>query len=259
MAKRMTWGQVKSGVVDNSGFNLGERACHASHNGLDLPKNNRLVISDLDKQKLHDVLVQGHYGNCEYLNIYGDKAPNIFAKAVIDRLVDRLRGAGINVVDTTFTWYDRRECRTHTDGDIDWLTSHNFVDVGVQSFDLVIEGRKSRGLRHRFTLEFIAWGERCGQGYLYETFLMETCFSDERILDNIHAILYPFAQELQKIYYNPSTFERYCEKHYDINNKNRELMCQKIYDDLRDISSRVTKARVKIEDDRFDVQKRMSR
>lgn len=87
---------------------------------------------------------------------------------------------------------------------------------------------------------------------------METCFSDERILDNIHAILYPFAQELQKIYYNPSTFERYCEKHYDINNKNRELMCQKIYDDLRDISSRVTKARVKIEDDRFDVQKRMS-
>ena len=35
-------------------------------------------------------------------------------------------------------------------------------------------------------------------------------------------------------------------------------MCQKIYDDLNDIRRRVTKARVKIEDDRFDVQKRMS-
>lgn len=253
-----TWGQVKKGVVDDSGYNLGERACHASPNGLDLPKNNRLVISDLDKQKLHDVLVQGHYGNCEYLNIYGDKAPNIFAKAVIDRLVDRLKGAGVNIVDTTFTWYDRRECRTYNDGYIGWLKSSNFIDVAVQSFNLVIEGRKSRGLRHRFTLKFIAWGEKCSQGYLYETFLMERCFSDERILDNIHAILHPFEQELQKIYYYQSNFERYCDKHYDISNENRELIYQKIYDDLNDIRKRVTKARVKIEDDRFDVQKRMS-
>lgn len=258
MSKRMTWGQVKSGVVDDSGFNLGERACHASRNGLDLPKNNRLVISDLDKQKIHDVLVQGHYGNCEYLNVYGDKAPNIYTKTVIDGLVDRLRSAGVNIVDTTFTWYDYRECREYNNGDLEWLKSSNFIAIGVRSFDLVIEGRKSRGLRHRFTLKPIAWGERYSQGYLYETFLMETCFSDERILDNIHAILHPFEQELQKIYYYPSTFEMYCEKHYDINDKNRELMCQKIYDDLNDIRRKVTKARVKIEDDRFDVKKRMS-
>ena len=254
----MTWGQVKNGVVDDSGFNLGERARHASHNGLDLPKNNRLVISDLDKQKIHDVLVQGHYGNCEYLNVYGDKAPNIYAKAVIDRLVDRLKDAGVNIVDTTFTWYDYRDCREYNDGYLGWLKSSNFIAIGVRSFDLVIEGCKSRGLRHRFTLELSAWGERYSQGYLYEVFLKETCFSDEQILNNIHAILHPFEQELQEIYYYQSNFERYCEKHYDISNEDRELICQKIYDDLHDISSRVTNARVKIEDDRFDVKKRMS-
>lgn len=258
MSKRMTWGQVKNGVVDDSGSTLGECVCYASDDDLELPKNNRLVISDLDKQKIHDVLVRGHYGSCEYLNIYGDKAPNIYAKAVIDGLVDRLRGAGVNVVETTFTWYDYRECREYNNGDLEWLKSPNFITIGLRSFDLVIEGRKSRGLRHRFTLAPIAWGERCSQGYLYETFLRETCFSDERILDNIHELLNPFVQELQEIYYYPANFDRYCEEHYDINNKNRELICQKIYDDLHDISSRVANACVKIRDDRFDVKKRMS-
>ena len=93
---------------------------------------------------------------------------------------------------------------------------------------------------------------------MYANFLYGSVFSDEQILINIHAILHPFEQELQKIYYYPSNFERYCEKHYDIDNENRELIYQKIYDDLNDIRKRVTKARVKIEDDRFGVQKRMS-
>ena len=222
----MTWGQVKNKVIDDSKYKLGFWF-ECAHGNIDLPKNNRLVISDLDKQKIHDVLVQEHYGNCEYLNIYGDKAPNIYAKAVIDGLVDRLRGAGVNIVDTTFTWYDYRDCREYNNGCLEWLKSSNFIAVGIRSFDLVIESRKSRGLHHRFTLKPIAWGERCSQGYLYEVFLKEACFSDEQILNNIHAILHLFEQELQEIYYYQSNFERYCEEHYDISNEDRELIYQK--------------------------------
>ena len=93
---------------------------------------------------------------------------------------------------------------------------------------------------------------------MYANFLYGSVFSDEQILDNIHAILYPFERELQEIYYRPYKFDSYCEKYYDINDENRELICQKVYDDLRDISKKVTKARVKIENERFEVRKRMS-
>ena len=257
MFKRMTWGQVKNKLIDNRKVTVGDRWQYVDNNS-ELPKNNRLVIVDFDKQKLHDLLLEDGYGTCKDLNLFGKKAPNIFAKVVIDELVGRLRGVGINVVDVKFTWYDPSNYETYTNGNLEWLKSHNFINIDVRSFDLVIEGRKGRRLRHRFKLGFVVWGERVFHRQMYANFLYGSVFSDEQILINIHAILHPFEQELQKIYYYPSNFERYCEKYYDIDNENRELIYQKIYDDLNDIRKRVTKARVKIEDDRFGVQKRMS-
>lgn len=253
----MTWGQVKNKLLDNRKVTVGDYWQYVDNNS-ELPKNNRLVIADFDKQKLHDLLLEKGYGTCEDLNLFGEKAPNIFAKTVIDRLVDRLRGAGINVVDVKFTWYNPSNYETYTDGDLEWLKSPNFIDIDVRGFYLVIKGRGSRGLRHRFKLGFVSWGERVFHRQMYANFLYGSIFSDEEILDNIYAILYPFEHDLQKLYYRLPKIHRFCEKYYDINIENKELIYQDLYDDLNDIRNRVIKARVKIEDDRFEVQKRMS-
>lgn len=241
MTKRMTWGQVKNIVVEDVWLKLGDYL-EQEHSYLEVPKNNRLMIADFDKQKLHELLLSDGFGGCWSLAVYGDNAANIFAKIVIDKVLEKLKAMKVNVVDTTLLWRDPVDGILSDEGAIEWLENPDFRDVIVDGFGLVIEGRENRRLCHRFNLKFSVDGTSINQKSVYEDFIDGSAFFDVVVLHHVSSLLRSLCWQLQQF-----DLDEYYAEHFNLDDENRMFIYQELQEDINDILRRSVAAANRVE------------
>lgn len=254
MTKRMTWGQVKNILVEDVCLKLGDYL-EQEHSYLEVPKNNRLVIADFDKQKLHELMVSDDFDSCWVLAVYGDNAANIFAKVLIDRVLEKLKAMKVNVVDTTLLWRDPVDGILSDEGAIEWLENPDFRDVTVDGFGVVIEGCENRRLYHRFNLRFSVEGTSINQKNMYEDFIEGSNFSDIVVLKHVSLVLRSLCWQLQQF-----DLDEYYAEHFNLDDENRMFIYQELQVDVNDILRRSVAATNRVEEvDLAAVRERMSR
>lgn len=211
MSKRMTWGQVKNIVVEDVCLKLVDYL-EQEHSYLEVPKNNRLVIADFDKQKLNEIMLSDGFGGWWDLAVYGDNAANIFAKVVIDKILEKLKAMKVNVVGTTLLWRDPVDGTLNDEGDIEWLENPDFRDVLVDGFGVVIEGCENRRFNLRFTLEGTSFNQR----EMYYGFLDDAIFFDVDVLLWVSSLLRSLSCQLQQF-----DLDEYYAEHFNLDDENR--------------------------------------
>ena len=242
MTKRMTWGYVKNVIVEDVWLKLGDYL-EQEHSYLEVPKNNRLVIADFDKQKLNEILVSDGFGGFWDLAVYGDNAANIFAKVVIDKILEKLKAMKVNVVDTKLLWRDPVDGSLSDEGDVEWLENPDFRDVLVDGFGVVIEGRENRRLYHRFNLKFTLEGTSFNQREMYYGFLDGAVFFDVNVLLWVNSLLRSLSWQLQQF-----DLDEYYAAHFNLDDENRLFIYQELQEDINDILRRSVAAANRLEE-----------
>lgn len=254
MTKRMTWGQVKNILVEDVWLKLGDYL-EQEHSYLEVPKNNRLAIADFDKQKLHELLLSAGFGGCWSLAVYGDNAANIFAKVVIDKVLEKLKAMKVNVVDTTLLWRDPVDGILSDEGAIEWLENPDFRDVLVDGFGVVIEGRENRRLYQRFNLRFTLEGTSFNLREIYEGFIEGSDFFDVVVLQHVSSLLRSLSWQLQQF-----DLDEYYAEHFDLDDENRLFIYQEVQEGINDILRRSVAAANRVEEvDLVAVRERLFR
>ena len=250
----MTWGQVKNILVEDVWLKLGDYL-EQEHSYLEVPKNNRLAIADFDKQKLHELLLSAGFGGCWSLAVYGDNAANIFAKVVIDKVLEKLKAMKVNVVDTTLLWRDPVDGILSDEGAIEWLENPDFRDVLVDGFGVVIEGRENRRLYQRFNLRFTLEGTSFNLREIYEGFIEGSDFFDVVVLQHVSSLLRSLSWQLQQF-----DLDEYYAEHFDLDDENRLFIYQEVQEGINDILRRSVAAANRVEEvDLVAVRERLFR
>lgn len=233
---------MKNIVVEDVWLKLGDYL-EQEHSYLEVPKNNRLMVADFDKQKLHELLLSDGFGGCWSLAVYGDIAANIFAKVIIDKVLEKLKAMKVDVVDTTLLWRDPVDGILSDEGAIEWLENPDFRDVTVDGFGLVIVGRENRRLYHRFNLRFTLDGISFNQREMYAGFLDGASFFDVVVLLFVISILRSLSKQLQQF-----DLDEYYAEHFDLDDENRLFIYQELQEDINDILRRTVAATNRFEE-----------